>query len=410
MWLWLVLAAAAGAGLATWWNDGRGQRVSRWLSERPDEDPPVHAGRWGDVAQRAQRVSRERRRLLDAERLRLRQFVDAIEASPNGVTMIGSNDAIEWCNATAADHFYLDPEGDRLQRITNLVRSPAFYDALARGETDEPVVFEDARHERRLSILVRRYGEGMRLVLSRDVTQVERHDTMRRHFVANVSHEIRTPLTVLASALDSLRDLPLDDTERLRVVDMMREQTDRMQQLVADLLMLARLEGSPRPAVDAWMSLDSLWPAFETEARALSAGRHQLRFEIEPALEVAGVEGELRSLVSNLVGNAIRYTPESGRVEVRFERLADGSACLTVTDTGIGIAAEHIPHITERFYRVDGSRSRATGGTGLGLSIVKHIVQRHGAELTIDSRVGVGSTFRVRFPLARVRADARAAA
>jgi two-component system phosphate regulon sensor histidine kinase PhoR len=250
---------------------------------------------------------------------------------------------------------------------------------------------------------VREYGEGMRLVLSLDITERLRAEGMRRDFVANVSHEIRTPLTVLSGFIETMHSLPLTTVERERVLVLMNQQTQRMQTLVADLLTLAQLEGSPRPAADRWVGLDGLLLRIAADAEALSAGRHPLNLKPATNVELAGIESELLSAIANLVTNAVRYTPDGGEVEVAWRQLEDGSGELTVIDTGPGIGREHIPRLTERFYRVDGSRSRETGGTGLGLSIVKHVMQRHGGELMIQSEVGKGSRFRLVFPAARVR-------
>jgi two-component system phosphate regulon sensor histidine kinase PhoR len=260
-----------------------------------------------------------------------------------------------------------------------------------------------------VSVLLRRYGEGMKLVLSQDITDRERSDAMRRDFVANVSHEIRTPLTVLAGFIETMSNLPLTEVERKRVLLLMGQQTLRMQTLVSDLLTLAQLEGSPRPTTDRWVALEPLLLQIEAEARALSGGRHQIQVARPGAAQLAGAQAELHSAIANLVSNAIRYTPEGGRIEVRWQQLADGSGELAVSDTGVGVAREHLPRLTERFYRVDGSRSRDTGGTGLGLSIVKHVVQRHGAELDVQSEPGKGSRFRLLFPAVRVRAPAEPA-
>jgi two-component system phosphate regulon sensor histidine kinase PhoR len=226
---------------------------------------------------------------------------------------------------------------------------------------------------------------------------------MRRDFVANVSHEIRTPLTVLAGFVETMSTLSLTEVERRRVLALMSQQTDRMQALVADLLTLAQLEGSPRPAADRWVHAAALMQRARTDALQLSAGRHQLSFSGGDDAEVAGAETELLSAIGNLVSNAVRYTPEGGRIDVAFAWRADGAAELRVVDTGPGIAKEHLPRLTERFYRVDGSRSRDTGGTGLGLSIVKHVVQRHGGDIEIESEVGRGTTMRLVLPAARLR-------
>jgi two-component system phosphate regulon sensor histidine kinase PhoR len=226
---------------------------------------------------------------------------------------------------------------------------------------------------------------------------------MRRDFVANVSHEIRTPLTVLAGFVETMARLPLTAAENSRVLTLMQQQTDRMQTLVGDLLTLAKLEGSPRPGSDRWQSVLSLMKQAQVDARALSAGRHVIEMAGGEDAEIAGSDTELFSAVANLLNNAVRYTPEGGRIQLLWRWRADSGAELDVIDSGIGIAREHLPRLTERFYRVDGSRSRDTGGTGLGLSIVKHIVQRHGGEIEIHSDLGKGSTFRLAFPSQRVR-------
>jgi two-component system phosphate regulon sensor histidine kinase PhoR len=253
-----------------------------------------------------------------------------------------------------------------------------------------------------LSVIVREYGEGMRLVLSQDITERERADLMRRDFVANVSHEIRTPLTVLAGFIETLTNLPLTEVERKRVLKLMAQQTERMQTLVSDLLTLARLEGGPRPPTDVWCDVSKLMVQMEQDAQTLSKGRHEIVFQMERPARLAGVESEYFSALSNLVSNAIRYTPEGGRIDVCWRVRPDGSGEFLVKDTGIGIEKEHLPRLPERFYRVDGSRSRETGGTGLGLSIVKHVMQRHGGELDVQSELGKGSQFRLVLPALRV--------
>jgi two-component system phosphate regulon sensor histidine kinase PhoR len=229
---------------------------------------------------------------------------------------------------------------------------------------------------------------------------------MRRDFVANVSHEIRTPLTVLAGFIETMTNLPLTEVERKRVLTLMAQQADRMGTLVSDLLTLAQLEGSPRPHADRWVALAPLFAQVAVDAKVLSAGRHTLVFPASTDAQIAGAPNELLSAITNLVNNAVRYTPEGGRIELGWKVLTDGAGEIGVTDTGPGIAREHLPRLTERFYRVDGSRSRDTGGTGLGLSIVKHVAQRHGGELDIHSELGRGSLFRLVFPAARVRAAA----
>ena len=302
--------------------------------------------------------------------------------------------------------------GLRPQRLTNLVRAPAFVAHLQLGQYDEPVVFVAPRGLITLSVLVRPYGEGMKLVLSQDITERERTDAMRRDFVANVSHEIRTPLTVLAGFVETLATVPLTATEQPRVLSLMRQQAGRIQLLVDDLLTLAQLEGSPRPAADRWVGVDALLVRALADAQALSAGRHRIECSALPGCQLAGVEAELASAMGNLVSNAIRYTPDGGAITIHWSvREGDGCAEFEVRDNGIGIAREHLARLTERFYPVDSSRTRMSGdsgGTGLGLAIVKHVVQRHGGELEVQSEPGKGSGFKLVFPAARVRMAAAA--
>ncbi len=400
----VLFGGACGVATVALFDTLRAYRLIRWLRSAQEHDAPRDTGFWGELGYRVERSIRTREQGLAQERLRLEQFLSAIEASPNGVLLLDANEQIEWCNSVAADHFGLDPQRDLRQRITNLVRAPAFVAHLQSGRFDEAVNVPDPRGRRTLAVLVKPYGEHQKLVLSNDITERERSEAMRRDFVANVSHEIRTPLTVLAGFIETMVNLPLTDVERRRVLLLMGQQTQRMQTLVADLLTLAQLEGSPHPAADRWVPLAPLLMQVESDATALSAGRHVLVFPHDVEARLAGSQPELLSASGNLVSNAVRYTPAGGRVELSWRVLADGRGELAVSDTGPGIAREHLPRLTERFYRVDGSRSRDTGGTGLGLSIVKHVVQRHGGELDIASELGKGSVFRVLLPAARVDA------
>jgi two-component system phosphate regulon sensor histidine kinase PhoR len=400
----LALAGAALAiGVVAGLDGLRAHRLMNWLRGPQTDSAPRDTGLWGEVAYRFERTLRLRDKELQQERERLAQFLSAIEASPNGVLLLDASDQIEWCNSVAAEHFGLHPQRDRRQRVTNLVRAPAFVAYLQAGQYDNPVVFAGPGGRSTLSVLVQPYGEGMKLVLSQDITERERAEAMRRGFVANVSHEIRTPLTVLAGFVETLANLPLTEVERRRVLVLMEQQTDRMQALVADLLTLAQLEGSPRPAVDRWTPVADLLQRAQADAVALSAGRHSLQLSGGDDAELAGDPNELLSAVGNLLNNAVRYTPDGGRISVQWRWQTDGGAVLEVSDSGIGIAREHLARLTERFYRVDGSRSRDTGGTGLGLSIVKHVVQRHGGEIEIQSEPGKGSSFRLVFPAGRLR-------
>ncbi len=401
-----LLGAAAAVGVLVVLDTLRGNRLINWLRGSQENQAPRDTGFWGEIGYRVEKSVRVRERETASERIRLAQFLSAIEASPNGVILLDAGDQIEWCNAMAAAHFGLDPQRDLRQPVTNLIRAPAFVAYLQEGEFSEPVRFAERRRDGTLSVLIRRYGEDMKIVLSQDVTVHERSEAMRRDFVANVSHEIRTPLTVLTGFIETMGSLPLTEAERRRVLDLMMQQARRMGTLVSDLLTLAQLEGSPRPTAERWVAVGPLMAQVETEAKVLSAGRHRFSFDGAAGLQLAGAEPELLSAITNLVNNAVRYTPAEGAIDVAWRVRPDGSGELSVTDTGPGIAREHLPRLTERFYRVDGSRSRDTGGTGLGLSIVKHVAQRHGGELDIQSEPGKGSCFRLIFPAARTRREA----
>lgn len=404
------IGTALGAFVAAWWDHRRGQRLLEWLRGQVSTGAPHDAGQWGEIGYRAERLLVAREAATRQEQLRLQSFLSAIDASPNGVLLLDGDGQITWCNATAAQHFGLDPVRDLRQRVTNLVRAPEFVAYLQAHRFERPVTLEGGVDRPTVSVLVRPYGEGMQLVLSQDITERERADGMRRDFVANVSHEIRTPLTVLAGFVETLATLPLSAEEQGRVLSLMQQQTDRMQSLVGDLLTLARLEGSPLPGTDRWHPVAPLVQRAVVDAQALSRGRHEIEAQVAEGAEMAGNEAELLSAVANLLHNAVRYTPAGGRIQVRWQARADEGADLTVSDTGIGIAREHLPRLTERFYRVDSSRSRDTGGTGLGLSIVKHVTQRHGGQIDVSSELGKGSVFRISLPALRVRRREAAAA
>ncbi|GAA3990999.1 phosphate regulon sensor histidine kinase PhoR [Comamonas faecalis] len=418
--------AAAGVALASWlywgWQAWRAQRVLAWLRQGGEaaQAPALRGvgGQWGEAADRMRRLLRQREQQAGASDARLQAFLDALQASPNGVILLDAAGHIEWCNQTAAEHFGLDAERDRMQSIGNLLREPEFSAYLAAGDYRHDVQLpgrdSTPAHPVRLSVRLHPYGEGRRLMLSRDITQLEQADAMRRDFVANVSHEIRTPLTVLAGFVETLQTLPLQDDERARYLGLMAQQARRMQHLVQDLLTLSRLEGSAPPGMDCWTGVGQLLQRCEQEARTLSvqltpAGATPQRLvfpDAEQLLscgELAGNPEELHSALSNLIGNAVRYTPAGGSIRVDWQLQPDGSARFAVRDSGPGIAPEHLPRLTERFYRIDRSRSRESGGTGLGLAIAKHVLQRHGAQLSIDSTLGQGSVFTVHWPAQRWR-------
>jgi two-component system phosphate regulon sensor histidine kinase PhoR len=398
-----LAACVASAGVQAW----RAIRFLRWLADPARGRGLPQRGLWAELAYRLERRFDLHAKALNAEQARLAGFLKATEASPNGLMIIDAHEQIQWFNSVAADHFGLVPQRDLQQHVTNLLRAPSFVQHMQEGRFEGEVLMPGARARSSLAVWVRPYGEGMKLLLSQDITERERNEAMRRDFVANVSHEIRTPLTVLAGFIETLGSLPLTEVERKRVVELMTQQTERMQLLVADLLTLAQLEGSPRPGIETWVDMDKLFQRVAADGQALSGGRHpfQLRGPRDCGMhgELAGAEGELLSAMGNLVSNAVRYTPSGGQISLVWRDRADGGAEFEVQDTGVGVAREHLPRLTERFYRVDGSRSRETGGTGLGLSIVKHVVARHGGELDIQSELGKGSSFRIVFPPARVR-------
>ena len=409
-WLTGALGAVALVSTVLWVVDGtRMRRLAGWLAAGTPGPAPPLGGPLGDIAYRIERAFGERVRELEEERGRLAQFLSAIDASPNGVVLLDDHDQVEWFNGTAAQHFGLDAARDHRQRVTNLVRAPAFVAHLQRGRFEGEVVFPSPRGDATLAVIVRRYGERNRVVISQDITERERNDVMRRDFVANVSHEIRSPLTALAGFVESLASLRLTDAERQRVLHLMRQQTERMQSLVTDLLALAQIEGAPTPPADRWVDVAALHARLEADARSLDRDRHPLEFRRGAVARIAGVESELYSACWNLISNALRYTPAGGRVDVEWKPRADGGAEFAVRDEGPGIAREHLPRLTERFYRVDPSRSRETGGTGLGLAIVKHVVQRHGGELVVSSEPGRGSLFRIALPAHRVQREQPAA-
>jgi two-component system, OmpR family, phosphate regulon sensor histidine kinase PhoR len=389
----------------------RGVRLLAWLKEGDTSAPVRVAGLWGEVADRTWRLTRAREKQIAENHDRLNDFLAAIQASPNGVVLLDAQDGIEWCNETAAGHFGFDQQRDVQQYIGNLVRDPDFVAYLNGEDYAGDIVIRGPRSTSsrpvQLAVHLHRYGEGRKLLLSRDVTAVQQAEVMRRDFVANVSHEIRTPLTVLGGFVETLQTLPLNDDERARYLELMAQQARRMQTLVSDLLTLSRLEGSPPPGTAEWIPVSQLMKQCEQDGRDLSrmlvTQSHDMHFVQEGLCDVAGSHSELLSAMTNLVSNAVRYTPAGGKIEVQWRNLADGRAEFSVRDRGPGIAAEHIPRLTERFYRIDRSRSRETGGTGLGLAIVKHVAQRHGAELQIESQPGQGSRFSMVFPATRVR-------
>lgn len=384
-------------------------RLIGWLRAPETSPMPKGSGVWAEVFYRVSRLLRLWTARLRHEESKLQRFIEALQVSPNGVILLDENDQIDWCNATAEQHFGLDAHRDLRQHAVHLIRNPEFVAYLQTQRFDQALQMHraGARGQFTLSVQIFPYGDRQKLLLSQDITQLERTEAMRRDFVANVSHEIKTPLTVLGGFVETMRDMPLDDAQRQRVLDMMQAQSDRMRHLVDDLLVLARLEGDPHPPHEQVIDMRAMMAQYRSEALALSGGRHQISADVRTEMGVRGSPQELHSALSNLVSNAVRYTPDGGSIRLEWDAVVfdDGKpkyAEFSVTDTGIGIAAEHIPRLTERFYRVDRGRSRDSGGTGLGLAIAKHVLLRHHAELLVSSVPGKGSRFVVRFPAARL--------
>jgi len=408
--LWPILGApgalavwAAGLLLALFHHIANLSRLHQWLKEPSASALPEGRGEWEEIFAGLARLLRRRTQIESRLSAALDRFQQAGAALPEGVIVLDEHDRIEWCNPPAEVYFGLSSQRDRGQQITYLVRMPQFLEYLATRNYGEPLVLRLSRNDQELTLSVQLvpYGDRDKLLLSRDITRWERLETTRRDFVANVSHELRTPLTVLGGFLETLSDMQDPDSDMLRrSLRLMSEQATRMQRLVEDLLTLSKLESAQSPLREEIIDLPEIARSLLREAQALSGGRHRFGLRLEQNDMLLGNGEELRSALSNLISNAVRYTPEGGEIEMTWSR-REGEPVFAVRDTGIGIEPHHIPRLTERFYRVDRSRSRATGGTGLGLAIVKHVLSRHQARLEVESEPGKGSTFSVVFPAAR---------
>ena len=376
---------------------------NRWLADPDAQEVPDGSGLWMDAFSQLNRLTKQRRKEREQHSDALQQMEQATSALPEGVVILDEADRIEWCNPLAEHHFGLDSERDIGQQITYLARQPEFVQYLVKKNFAEPLILRGTRHgDLVLSIKLIAYGSSKRLLISRDITHFERIETMRRDFVANVSHELRTPLTVVNGFVETMQDMPsLENDMARRALQLMGDQTSRMKSLVDDLLTLSRLENEQNVLHEEQVDVPGLMHALCDEGRSLSKGQHQFKLEIESEAGLSGNTDELHSAFGNLVTNAIRYTPPEGDVVLRWYEQPDGHLVFSVRDSGIGIAPQHISRLTERFYRVDRSRSRETGGTGLGLAIVKHIVIRHQAQLNVVSEEGKGSTFSIVFPAKR---------
>ena len=374
-----------------------------WLENPEARNVPEGEGPWEDIFARLNKMVREHRKERTKRAAALQDLEQATSALPEGVVSLDKTDHIEWCNPLAEQHLGLDSARDIGQQITYLVRQPEFVEYLAAKNFTDPLVLHGPRQDDLvLSCKLVGYSGNKKLLVTRDITRFEHIETMRRDFVANVSHELLTPLTVVNGFVETMQDMPSHENDMARrALPMMGEQTMRMTHLVGDLLTLSKLEDRLNVLKEEVLDVPKMLPGCYQVGLVLSAGQHQLKLEMLSDSKLLGCAEELRSAFGNLISNAIRYTPHGGEIIMRWQVQDDGQPVFSVQDSGIGIEPQHIPRLTERFYRVDSSRSRATGGTGLGLAIVKHIATRHQAHLEISSEEGKGSTFSIVFPAKR---------
>jgi two-component system phosphate regulon sensor histidine kinase PhoR len=396
---WLVICA--GLCLQMLFHFRNFARLDRW-SYRPIVDDKLEGeGAWDGIFGRLYRHEKDLRTQIAERDDQIARLFAALQALTDGVVALDLNRQIVYCNSTAEEQLGLVLATDRGQPIINLVRQPEFVAYLEAGDFARPLTLRSDRGaDRVLSIYVVPYAGDRRLMQIKDVSQTDRLDRMRRDFVANVSHELRTPLTVLAGFLETLQEIELDRDDRHRYLNMMAEQSKRMESIVKDLLTLSSIESAPPPGNDV-VDMSSLIEKLRRDGEALSAGRHSVLAETDGLYDLRGSEPELVSAFGNLIANAVRYTPAGGKVLIEWKATPQGAE-FAVEDTGIGIEAKHLPRLTERFYRVDRGRSRDAGGTGLGLAIVKHSLNRHQAQLDIKSLPGVGSRFTAKFSAGRL--------
>jgi two-component system phosphate regulon sensor histidine kinase PhoR len=380
-------------------------RLEHWLKHRTVVSPPDMTGLWGEIVAITSRIYRRKvyhkRRVLTL----LREFRRMTAAMPDGAILLGPNREILWLNRVAGRWLDLRRKVDHGIRIDNLVRHPAFVEYLEKGGTTAPPrVHLPKQGDRWLEFhLVRASDSALQLMIIRDVTSEARLESMRKDFVANASHELRSPLTVISGYLDALYDDPVLDAAWQEPVREMRRQSDRMRGIVQDLLELSKLEAEGGQAELEPVDVGGMLALIRKDVLARPGHPQLVELVLESDAALLGSEGGLHSIFANLVSNAVKYTPEDGRIVIRWWVDGQGGH-VSVRDTGVGIPAEHLPRLTERFYRVDAGRSRRMGGSGLGLAIVKHALQRHEGRLEIESEEGKGSTFTCHFPPGRVQA------
>ncbi len=370
-------------------------QLSQWLDNPEEVRLSDGWGSWTEIFAKLYKLRREEQKNRNELAEWLSRFRQAMQQLPDGVAIMDDVLSLEWCNAAAEQQLGLSLQKDRGMRVTNLIRSPQFIDYIIVGRYEEPLTL--ALNERKLIIRLIPFEKHRQILVTHDVTELERLEQMRRDFIANASHELRTPLTVINGFLEIASSEPdLDAATRQQHLKLMTEQGRRMQHLVEDMLTLTRLESIEYPLREEQVDMRQLLEQVKAEGEALSGGRHAISLTFDGP-NLRGSADELRSAIGNLVSNAVRYTPDGGSIAIRWHEATDGCRC-DVSDTGIGIRPEHISRLTERFYRVDKSRSRATEGTGLGLAIVKHVLVRHQGQLQIESEVGKGSRFSLLFP------------
>ncbi len=365
--------------------------------------PPFPPGLWGEVyrsiAQYQQRNRKRRKRHIRFTR----RFREAANAVPDALVILGRQQQIEWANPAAAHLMNIHWPQDDERPLTDILRQPEVAAFIETGDYNRPLdIAPEHNQVIMLSLRITPFGERrrQRLVVGRDITKVYHLNMIRRDFVANASHELRTPLTVIAGFLENLADAPATPPAHRRPMSLMQRQTERMRSIIDDLLTLSRLEMDDRSEEQNPVDVPEELETLLHEAEALSDGQHRFETDIDEGLLLLGSQLELRSAFSNLVHNAVRHTPKGTLIRIGWQQRTDGPY-FWVQDNGEGIAPEHLPRLTERFYRVDQARSRASGGTGLGLAIAKHVLNRHDAQLLIASEAGRGSRFACQFPAER---------
>ncbi len=400
------IGMAIGFGTLTTWRRYQAAKVASWLKSASGKKPPEDVGPWSGVVRQLEHNLQLQNELLLQAQESSEAVMAAAQALPVGVIALDQSLSIIWFNKAARQQLNLDEQSDLGGNLLHLIRQPEFVRYARQRTWPDPVIIKthQGNQDKLLMMQFVIYAREQRLLITRDLTQIDKLETTRRDFVANVSHELRTPLTVLAGFVETISEAPpgaLTREQTQQYFGLMREQAKRMQSIVSDLLTLSNLETSP-VAEQVALNVGEMIDGLRQQIEALSAGRHHFEWEIEPDLDLLGAPSEVTSAFANLLTNAVRYTPDGGTIYVQWLSQPNGSARFSVRDTGIGIAAEHIPRLSERFYRVDRSRSRAAGGTGLGLAITKHIAMRHEAELQIQSRLKQGSTFSLVFPQNRL--------